>query len=81
MQLSNGMQHQDTLIDIASILTHLVPHGQLDELFTDQVALYCAGLEWDNITDTYQFPDSWMEKTMKAKKKSLGELGIMQILL
>ena len=33
--------------------------------------LFCAGIEWDDITNAYQFPNSWLDKTMKAKKNSL----------
>ena len=64
---SNGLPMQE--VQIAVILMHLVP----SESFTDQIALYCAGMSWDYIVSSYQYPSSQLKKRMSNQKKLIEQ--------
>lgn len=56
-------------VHIACILQMLTPY---QDLFTDQLALYCAGMEWDAIsTLLYQYPNSALHNELKRNKSNL----------
>ena len=50
-------------IDIALILMRMVPH----RTFTEQIALYCAGMDWDYIVQSYSYPRSLLQQTFQSK--------------
>ena len=64
---SNGLPTQE--VQIAVILMHLVP----SESFTDQITLYCAGMSWDYIVSSYQYPSSQLKKQMSNQKKLIEQ--------
>ena len=61
--------NEQVQIQIAVILMRLVPSRS----FTDQIALFCAGMRWDYITRSYKYPKSNLEMRVSNEKRLIEQ--------